>query len=71
MTKKLPVYLSKNNGDLWLTEDEREDLKVNYRIKEIVFEGYSDFQHVMILNSYCFGNMLVLDGAVQTTAIDG
>ncbi|MDD2233483.1 MAG: polyamine aminopropyltransferase, partial [Desulfitobacteriaceae bacterium] len=42
-----------------------------YRIKEIVFEGYSDFQHVMILNSYCFGNMLVLDGAVQTTAIDG
>jgi spermidine synthase len=71
MTKKLPVYLTENNGDLWLTEDEREDLKVSYRIKEIIFEGYSDFQHVMVLNSYCFGNMLVLDGVVQTTSIDG
>lgn len=71
MTKKLPVYLAEKNADLWLTEDEREDLKVSYRIKEIVFEEYSAYQHVMILNSYCFGNMLVLDGVVQTTSIDG
>jgi spermidine synthase (EC 2.5.1.16) len=71
MNKKLPVYLSETNGDLWLTEDEREDLKVSYRIKEIVFEGQSAFQHVMVLDSYCFGNMLVLDGIVQTTSIDG
>jgi spermidine synthase len=71
MTKKLPVYLSEKNKNFWLTEDEREDLKVSYRIKKIVFEGQSDFQHVMILDSYCFGNMLVLDGVVQTTSLDG
>jgi spermidine synthase len=71
MNKKLPVYLSEKNGDLWLTEDEREDLKVSYRIKKIVFEEQSAFQHVMVLDSYCFGNMLVLDGVVQTTSIDG
>ncbi|HWQ71644.1 MAG TPA: polyamine aminopropyltransferase [Desulfitobacteriaceae bacterium] len=71
MTNKLPVYLSEKDGNLWLTEDEREDLKVSYRIKKIIFEGQSTFQHVMVLDSYCFGNMLVLDGVVQTTSIDG
>lgn len=71
MTNKLPVYLSEKNGSIWLTEDEREDLKIGYRIKNIIFEGQSSFQHVMVLDSYCFGNMLVLDGIVQTTSIDG
>ncbi|AET66091.1 spermidine synthase [Desulfosporosinus orientis DSM 765] len=71
MNKNLPVYFSKQDGDLWLTEEEREDLKISYRIKEILFEGQSEFQHVMVLDSYSFGRMLVLDGIVQTTSIDG
>lgn len=71
MNKKRPIYLSEENGDLWLTEDERENLKIDYRIKEIIYEEQSPFQHVMILDSYAFGRMLVLDGIVQTTSIDG
>ncbi|MDD3270216.1 MAG: polyamine aminopropyltransferase [Syntrophomonadaceae bacterium] len=71
MEKKLPVYLSKKNGDLWLTEDEHESLNISYRIKNIIFEENSPFQHVMVLDSYTFGRMLVLDGIVQTTSIDG
>lgn len=64
-------FLTERNGDLWLTEDDRDNLKISYRIKEIVFEEKSDFQHVMILDSYDFGRMLVLDGVVQTTSLDG
>lgn len=64
-------FLSERNGDLWLTEDDRDNLKISYRIKEIIFEEKSDFQHVMILDSYDFGHMLVLDGVVQTTSLDG
>lgn len=71
MTERLHTYLSEENGDLWLTEDERENLKISYRIKEIVYEEKSPFQHIMILNSYDFGRMLVLDGVVQTTSVDG
>lgn len=67
----LPPYLKMENGELWLTEDDRETLKISYRIKEIIFSEQSPFQHVMILDSYDFGKMLVLDGVVQTTSIDG
>lgn len=71
MEKNLPVYITRKNQDLWLTEDERDDLKISYRIHEIIFQGQSPFQHVMVLDSYNFGPMLVLDGIVQTTSIDG
>lgn len=71
MEQKQQDYLSRKNGDLWLTEDEHDNLKVSYRIKDIVFNQRSPFQDVMILDSYHFGRMLVLDGIVQTTSIDG
>ncbi|AMA71527.1 MULTISPECIES: polyamine aminopropyltransferase [Aneurinibacillus] len=69
--KQTPNYIEKKDDVLWLTEDERENLKISYRIKEIVASESSPFQHVMILDSYDFGRMLVLDGVVQTTSIDG
>lgn len=71
MDKIRPIYLSEKNGDLWLTEDERENLKIDYRIKDIIYAEQSAFQYVMILDSYAFGRMLALDGIVQTTSIDG
>lgn len=69
--KRLPEYLQQSQGELWLTEDERENLKVSYRIKEVLFEERSPFQHVMVLDTYDFGTMLALDGVVQTTSMDG
>ncbi len=64
-------YLTEKNGELWLTEDERNSYMVGYRIKDVLFEEQSPFQHVMVLDSYAFGPMLVLDGIVQTTSLDG
>ncbi|TCS81299.1 polyamine aminopropyltransferase [Tepidibacillus fermentans] len=69
--KQLPSYIKKENDIYWLTEDERENLKISYRIREIVYFEKSPYQDVMILDSYDFGRMLVLDGVVQTTSIDG
>lgn len=71
MENKLPTYLTERDGELWLTEDERENLKISYRIKSVIYSRQSKFQHIMILDSYDFGRMLVLDGVVQTTSIDG
>ncbi|WP_063821164.1 polyamine aminopropyltransferase [Nocardia araoensis] len=64
-------FLEQVGSDFWLVEDERDNLKVSYRIKEVIYAGYSTFQHVMILDSYDFGRMLVLDGVVQSTSLDG
>lgn len=69
--KRWPKYIHSSQGKLWLTEDERDNLKISYRIKEVLFEETSPFQHVMVLDSYDFGPMLVLDGVVQTTSMDG
>jgi spermidine synthase len=68
---RLPKYIHASQGELWLTEDERDNLKISYRIKNVLFEEETPFQHVMVLDSYDFGPMLVLDGAVQTTSMDG
>lgn len=68
---RLPKYLHSVQGKLWLTEDEKENLKISYRIKDILFEEKSSFQHVMVLDSHDFGPMLALDGIVQTTSLDG
>jgi len=64
-------YFQKTGNDMWLTEDERDNLKISYRIKEVLYSEKSPFQHVMVLDSYDFGRMLVLDGVVQTTSSDG
>lgn len=68
---RLPKYLDSLQGSLWLTEDEKENLKISYRVQNVIFEETSKFQHVMVLDSFGFGRMLVLDGIVQTTTLDG
>jgi len=67
----LPNGLQRINGELWLTENERNNLKISYRVKKILFEQQSPFQHVMVLDLHDFGPALVLDGIVQTTSLDG
>ncbi|MGQ7278247.1 polyamine aminopropyltransferase [Brevibacillus thermoruber] len=67
----LPKFVQNSAGACWLTENERENLMIRYRIREVIHEEQSAFQHVMILDSYDFGRMLVLDGVVQTTSMDG
>lgn len=65
------MYLHQDESGTWLTESERENLQIKYRVKEVIFEQSSPFQHVMVLNSYDFGKILALDGIVQTTSMDG
>lgn len=69
--ERLPKYIHRSQNALWLTEDDRDNLKLSYRIKDVLFEETSPYQHVMVLDSWDFGPMLVLDGVVQTTSRDG
>ncbi|WP_077616749.1 polyamine aminopropyltransferase [Caenibacillus caldisaponilyticus] len=67
----MPKWIKEVNGELWLTEDEKENLKLSYRAKKVIHSEQSPYQHVMILDTYDFGPTLVLDGVVQTTSMDG
>jgi spermidine synthase len=68
---KMEKYLQKIGDEIWFTEVDRNNLKIDYRIKEVIHTESSPIQQVMILDSYDFGRMLVLDDAIQTTALDG
>ncbi|MDD4569316.1 MAG: polyamine aminopropyltransferase [Tepidanaerobacteraceae bacterium] len=68
---KMEKYLRKIGNEIWFTEVDRDNLKLDYRIKDIIYSENSLLQQIMVLDSYDFGRMLVLDGAIQTTALDG
>ncbi|RAL22680.1 polyamine aminopropyltransferase [Thermoflavimicrobium daqui] len=66
-----PQGLKTIDGSTWLIEDEAENMKIQYRVDDVLYSEKSPFQHVMVVNSPVFGRMLVLDGIVQTTSLDG
>lgn len=69
--EKYKDYLKEERDKLWLTEVEHDSLEIDYEIREILYSQQSPFQHIMVLDSVPFGKMLVLDGIVQTTELDG
>jgi spermidine synthase len=64
-------FFKQINGETWLVEDERDNMKLYYRLKDIISSKKSPFQQVNIVDSYDFGRCLVLDGVIQTTELDG
>jgi spermidine synthase len=55
---------------LWLTEKQTENLGMSCRIRETLFVGQSEYQKVVVADSYEFGRMLVLDDVFQTSLFD-
>ncbi|MEW6162891.1 MAG: polyamine aminopropyltransferase [Nitrospirota bacterium] len=55
---------------LWLTEKQTENLSLSLRIKEIIHKEKSEFQDILIAESFQYGKVLSLDGAFQTTEVD-
>ena len=53
----------------WVTES-WENMETRYRIKSVLFEKKTEFQHMQLVDSHQFGKMLILDGIVQTTEKD-
>jgi len=64
---KIPPKYTRN---VWFTEYE-EDHGLSLRHKgDKLFDKQSDFQRVTVLDTYKFGKMLTLDGAIMTTEND-
>ncbi len=56
--------------DLWLRESQISDAVMTYKIKQTLIRKKTKYQDLAIVDTYCFGKMLVLDGIVQTTVKD-
>lgn len=56
--------------ELWCTEHQTENVQLSARIRATLFSGKSDFQEILVLDSFEFGRMLVLDGVFQTSIFD-
>lgn len=67
----LPDFFKEIDGELWLVEEERGNMKIQYRVKEVLLSEYTPYQHISIIDTYDFGRCLVLDGIMQTTELDG
>jgi len=64
-------WVKEVQGELWLVEKDRDNMQLHYRVKRVIHSENSQYQNIMILDTYDFGPTLVLDGAIQTTAKDG
>jgi spermidine synthase len=53
----------------WVSE-KWENVEVRYRVRKILEESKTDFQHMILMDTFEYGKMLLLDGIVQTTEED-
>lgn len=56
--------------ELWVTEQQNNDINFTCRVKKTLFTGKSEFQDISIVETEYFGKMLILDGVIQTTPFD-
>jgi len=54
----------------WFTEKQTEHLGLGVRVRESLLVEQTPFQELAVLDTYQYGRMLVLDGAIQTTEQD-
>jgi len=53
----------------WVTE-KWPNVETRYRVRSVIYDNKSDFQHMQLVDTYQYGKMLLLDGIVQTTERD-
>ena len=58
------------DGDLWFVENDRGTMKIWYKVRHVLYEKQTPYQHLAILDLYDYGRTLVLDGVIQTTELD-
>ena len=58
------------NQNTWYKETLHENVRVEYRMDEVLFQDKTEFQDMILFENKTFGRMLALDGVIQTTQKD-
>ena len=64
------VTRPKRTNDLWLSEYSTDNLKLSMRVKGEVHSEKTPYQDLLIVDTYEYGRVLMLDGAYQLTERD-
>ena len=56
--------------ELWYSEQHTEHVKLSLKVREQLYGGQSDFQHIAVLDTVEFGRALTLDGCLMVTEKD-
>ncbi len=59
-----------NPEGLWFREIFTDNLIFGYRVREVLYSGYSKFQKIDILDLYAYGKTLFLDNKIQSAQLD-
>ena len=65
-----PVVRAKRRDEMWLTEDQTDDMRLSLRVNQTVFRKKTQYQDLLIVDTPEYGKALVLDGAIQLTERD-
>ncbi|WP_286974679.1 polyamine aminopropyltransferase [Acetomicrobium sp. UBA5826] len=57
-------------ADLWFTEYQTPNLRLGLRIRDVLLNKQSPYQHILVVDTDQYGKVLVLDGAIQLTEND-
>lgn len=61
---------SVGDGALTFVEDSDPFDRYSYRLSRVLYQGKTAFQNVLVADTYNFGRILVLDGAIQSASED-
>lgn len=64
------VTRPKRVNELWLSEYSTDNLKLSLRVKNPVHSEKTEYQELVIADTYEYGRTLMLDGAIQLTEKD-
>ncbi len=56
--------------NIWVTEDQTENLRISFRVKTILDHAESEFQKCGIYDTFDFGRLMMLDNVVMLTERD-
>jgi len=62
--------MEKRKADMWMTEYQTPDLRLGLRMKSVLRNLQTPYQHLLVVDTEQYGRALVLDGAIQLTEKD-
>lgn len=62
--------MARRETDLWFTEYQTPDMRLGLRISDILLNVQTPFQHLLVVETEQYGNLMALDGAIMVTEKD-
>ena len=62
-----PVTRAKRSNNLWMTEEQMENLRLSLKVSDILHQERTPWQDILVVETPEYGRALMLDGAIQLT----